>query len=114
MFNTRLMPHVFTTSVILDLAVLVAVIIPAFIIGLRFVTAPVYLNYQRKLNGSIVPLMFPLLFVVNHWDIFSLLILVIWMNFYVFWYHIDPPENIYQQGNWQYKDNKIKDEIYKQ
>lgn len=95
LFNNRLVSHVLTTSVMVDLGVLILIIIPTFIIGMRFVTAPVYLNYRLKINSLVVAPMIPLIFFVSHWDLVFLLILVVWMNFYVFWYHIDPPENIY-------------------
>lgn len=95
-FDSRQKTHVLDHQIEADLLILGAVIVPSFIIGLRFVTAPVYLNYTRRLNALVVPLLVPFTFVVSHWDLLFLMMLVIWMNFYVFWYHIDPPENIYQ------------------
>lgn len=114
LFDSRKASTVLTHSVMVDLAVLVFAIVPAFILGLRFVTAPVYINYRLKINGTVVPLLVPLCYLVTHWDILFLLLLVIWMNFYVFWYHVDPPENIYQTTNYKFKDNHVREEILKQ
>ena len=114
LFDDRLAPHVFTPSVVHDLLVLAFVIIPAFIIAMRFTTAPVYLNYRLRINALIVPPMLPLMFLVSHWDVMFLLGLVAWMNFYVFWYHIDPSENIYHQSIYKFKDETVRDEVLKQ
>ena len=106
---------IFTVAELIDCSILVFAIIPAFVVALRFWTAPVYLNYKPKFNSFLVPLLVPLLFLAGHIDIMMLLCLVIYMNIYVFWYHIDPPQNTYLNSHHhKYKDTKIKEEVYKQ
>jgi hypothetical protein len=45
-----------------DLAILIGVVYPLFIIALRFWTAPSYLNYCSRMNASIAPLAFVAIF----------------------------------------------------
>ena len=66
-----------------------------FIIALRFWTAPVYLNYRLKINALITPFGLPVIIYAENWDIKLLGLLVFWMNLQAFWYHLDPPSNIY-------------------
>ena len=89
---------------LLDCFFLLVIICPLFIIGLRFWTAPTYLNYTLKINGLIAPLAVPIWFLATHWDIVALAALVFYMNFYAFWYHVDPPSNIYQTSRKRVKD----------
>ena len=78
-----------------DLFCLFFIIIPMFIIGLRFWTAPVYLKYNSKINSLITPIALPVIFYGKHSDIKMLGFLVMIMNFYVFWYHADPSYDEY-------------------
>lgn len=84
-----------TNEVIIDCCLLAFIVIPMFIISLRFWTAPVYLNYNLKMNSFATPFALIVCFMGSHTDIILLGLLVCFMNFYVFWYHIDPPSNIY-------------------
>jgi hypothetical protein len=100
--------------VIIDCLFFVLIIVPLYIIALRFWTAPAYLNYKNKINAWVAPIAVPVIFLATHWDIIFLAILVIWMNFYVFWYHIDPPSNIYQTSRHRIKEKKVADKVYRQ
>lgn len=91
LFETRGRFDIWEDGKFCDLVCLVFVIFPAFLVALRFWTAPVYLNYRRQLNAAVVPLCVPVIFLATHWDIVFLSLLVIFMNVYVFWYHVDPP-----------------------
>jgi hypothetical protein len=70
-------------------------VIPLFVIGLRFWTAPVYMKYSRRINSCCTPLCFFIIFFSDHMDVLLLGVLVWLMNIYVFWYHIDPPQTQY-------------------
>lgn len=78
-----------------DLFYLLFIIIPMFIIGLRFWTSPVYFKYISKINSLSVPFALPVMFYAHHSDIKMLGFLVLIMNFYVFWYHADPSYDEY-------------------
>lgn len=90
---------------------LVVIIVPEFVIGMRFWTAPVYLNYQRRLNAFVAPLCLLPIFLATHRDILLLGLLVLYMNFYVFWYHIDPPQNIYQASRHKIRDRRTNSNV---
>merc|ERR1719498_550685 len=77
-----------------DMGHLLFIIIPLFIFGLRFWTAPVYLNYRMRFNSFVAPLALLPIFFSHSWDIVILGVVVLWMNIYVFVYHIDPPQNL--------------------
>ena len=79
---------------------LLAIILPLFIIGLRFWTAPAYLVYTGKENGLAAPLSILPVFFSTHIDIMCLGILVFCINFYAFWYHIDPMQTTYAGGRY--------------
>ena len=79
-------------TVFKDIMMIIFLVLPMFIIGLRFWTAPVYMKYPLALNSCITPLSFFVVFFSDHMDVMLLGILVWMMNIYVFWYHIDPPE----------------------
>lgn len=66
MFENRKAQTVLTTSVTTDLLLLIFVITPAFVIGMRFASAPCYLNYRRRLNSLIVVPLIGFLFLANH------------------------------------------------
>jgi hypothetical protein len=91
LFETRGTFNIWEDGKFYDLTYLLFIISPAFVIGLRFWTAPVYLNYRRQINAAVVPFCVPVVFLASHWDILILALLVIFMNIYVFWYHVDPP-----------------------
>ena len=99
---------IYNFEILKDLFLLIFGIFPFFIIGLRFWTAPVYLNYNLKINSFIVPIILIVIFAASHIDIIFLGFLVLIMNFYVFWYHSDPPTYIienskeYSSANWKY------------
>ena len=73
-----------------DLIYLIFIIVPMFIIGLRFWTSPVYLKYDSTINAISVPFSIIVLFIGNHIDLKIMSVIVFLMNFYVFWYHSDP------------------------
>ena len=74
----------------LDLLFIFGIIIPLFVIGLKFWTAPAYLIYNRRMNAFCAPLAMVPIFFADHTDVMLLGILVFLMNGYIFWYHIDP------------------------
>ena len=98
-------------GVILDCIYLVFIICPLFIIGLRFWTAPTYLNFTLKLNGMVAIVALPLVFIATDWDIILLSALVFYMNAYAFWYHFDPPSNIYHTSRSKLKDMRVAQKI---
>lgn len=108
LFETRAKATLLDGDTILDCCFLL-IICALFVIGLRFWTAPVYLNYRRQINSAVAPLCLPVIFMASHWDIVFLGLLVLYMNAYVFWYHIDPPANIYQLSQHKFKDRWTKD-----
>ena len=85
-----------------------------FTLALRFWTAPVYLNYRLKINSFIAPIGMVFGFLADDFDILCLLALVTWMNFYVFWYHMAPPPNIYQLNPGKIKDKDLVAHIERQ
>jgi hypothetical protein len=101
-------------NVLVDSLLLVFIVIPLFIISLRFWTSPVYLNYQLKMNSFAAPLALLVCFGGTHTDIILLGVLVGFANFYVFWYHIDPPANIYQMSRHRIKDKRVAKKVYRQ
>ena len=68
--------------------------------GLRFWTAPAYLKYSLKINSLIIPGITALIFLADHLDVMLLGCVVLLMNFYVFWYHMDPPRTDYAGGKY--------------
>lgn len=84
----------------LDTLYLVFILIPAFIIGMRFFTAPVYLKYGLKANALIAPCVLPAIFYSSHTDILLMGILTLFMNLYAFWFHADPPREVYSGGRY--------------
>lgn len=91
-------PIIFDWEHAIDIFGLVFIITPLFITGLRYFTAPVYLNYRLKINAVVLPLAVPYLYLATHWDILLLTVLVSYMNFHPFWYHMDPPSHVYLNG----------------
>lgn len=98
-------PKFLIRSTLVDDLLYFLVILPSFVIGLRFWTAPVYLKYTLKMNGALVPLISCAPFLATHFDILLLGILVTMMNLYVFWYHIDPPREEYAGGRYTTRRN---------
>ena len=97
-----------------DVAFIFLIIIPMFITGMRFMTAPVYLNYSCKLTAFVTPLAALPVFWAHHFDVMLLGILVFIMNFYAFWYHVDPPKNLYQMANKRVRGKRTSEQIIEQ
>jgi hypothetical protein len=88
-----------------DLLMISVVIVPLFIIGLRFWTAPSYLKYSLRINALVAPIALLPSFFGYHSDVKALGALVLIMNAYVFWYHADPPyEYAYTPSNRRQSD----------
>ena len=98
LFDSRPTPLTIDMDIIKDTLMIIVIIVPLFIIGLRFWTAPAYLAYTLQINSYIAPLTLPVMFCCSHFDVLFLGLLVLIMNIYVFWYHVDPPV-LYQAGN---------------
>jgi hypothetical protein len=84
----------------LDSLIIVGAMGPGFILGLRFWTAPAYLKYSLKTNALVAPAIVLSLFAAHHSDVILMGVLVSLMNFYVFWYHIDPPQTEFAGGKY--------------
>ena len=95
-----------------DIMLLAFVILPLYILALRFWTAPVYINYTSKVNSLLVPFSMLPMFLSKHIDIIMLGVLVFFMNFLVFCYHVDPPTNMYQLVNQRIRGRNIKDSVF--
>lgn len=100
-FDSRMKPLQLDLEILLDHIYLILIITPLFIIGMRFWTAPVYLNYCRQINAVVAPLGLPVIFYATHIDISLLALLVTFMNAYAFWYHADPPSSVYDSYNYR-------------
>jgi hypothetical protein len=83
--------HIASFFIWKDTAMLLFIIFPLFIIGLRFWTAPTYLKYSLKINALTGPLGLIPSFFAYHGDVKAMGAIVLFMNLYVFWYHADPP-----------------------
>uniref|UniRef100_A0A7S3FTX4 Uncharacterized protein n=1 Tax=Strombidium rassoulzadegani TaxID=1082188 RepID=A0A7S3FTX4_9SPIT len=113
LFDQRLPASLMTTSSFVDSFLLVLGVIPSFVVGLRFWTAPVYFKYTLKLNSFIVPLIAVLIFAASHIDIILLGCLSLLMNLYCFWYHIDPPRTEYAGGKYStHRGGRVQDSYY--
>jgi hypothetical protein len=87
-------------EVMLDCSYLVFLLIPSFIIALRFFTAPVYLKYGLRCNALFAPLALPAIFYSYHTDIMLMGIMCLFLNMYAFWGHADPPRENYGNGKY--------------
>lgn len=103
LFDSRPLKVLISTMVLKDCFYLTAVIIPLFIIGLRYWTSPVYLKYTLKLNSLVGPIALLPIFHASHMDILCLGVLVLFMNIYSFWCHVDPPRESYAGGKYTTK-----------
>lgn len=103
-------------SILKDMLMIFFIIVPMFIIGMRFWTAPTYLKYDLKINAMVAPFgIFPAFF-SYHDDIKALGAVVMIMNMYVFYHHLDPPYDD-KDGNgykepWKYYDSDEDDRRY--
>lgn len=89
-----------------DLLSLVLILVPLFILGLRYWTAPSYLVYGCKLNGLLCPVSLLPLFFSDHLDIKLMAGLVYIMNFLPFWGHCDPGYDNYHYNNGRYSSRR--------
>ena len=73
---------------------------------MRFWTAPTYLKYNLKINALVAPLGIIPGFFAFHDDIKALGAVVLCMNMYVFYHHLDPPYegNDYKEP-WKFYDS---------
>jgi hypothetical protein len=74
-------------------------VIPMFVLGLKFWTAPIYSAYASKANATLAPLALIPIFFSYHMDVRVMGVVVLMMNAYVFWYHVDPPEEYNSHPN---------------
>lgn len=99
LFDNRIQKGIYSSSMFRDLLLLTIIVIPLFVLGLKFWTAPIYSAYASKSNSIVAPLaMFPI-FASKHIDLTMMGIIVLLMNAYVFWYHTDPPEDFLPNRN---------------
>ena len=89
-------PPSYSLVMLEDLAILVFIVTPLFVLGLRFWTAPAYLNYRWKANSFALPLCIVPVFFADHLDIRLLGGVMFFMNYQAFWQHAGtPPKNLY-------------------
>ena len=100
MYDSRPTKTLLSQKVIMDSIYLILFITPAFIAGLRFFNAPVYLKYGLKINALIGPCVLPAIFYSGDSDIILMAILTLFMNLYAFWGHADPPTETYGGGKY--------------
>ena len=112
MFDSRATTAIIDYNVIKDSLLIIFGVIPLFIVGLRFWTAPAYLKYTLKINAYTVPMTLPIIFGCNHIDVALLGVLVLIMNLYVFWYHIDPPQTEFAGGKYSTRRPRTYDSGY--
>jgi len=91
LFDQRISVVLLSQALIWD-CVFIIMNIGMFIIALRFFTAPVYSAFARQINACVAPLSLIPVFFCTHYDVMCMSILTGLMNSYVFWYHVDPPE----------------------
>ena len=102
-FDHRPSHFKFDINTTVDLAFLVLIVTPLFVIGMRFFTAPVYLDYTRRLNSIVAMFALPVILFGFHMDIKFLGVIVFIMNACAFYYHMDPPQNVIDSKNYRSK-----------
>jgi hypothetical protein len=98
MFDTR---SSISPDLALNCSLIVFIVLPLFIIGLRFWTAPVYTLYALKMNAVLAPVSMVAIFGSTHLDVMMMGAIVFLMNAFVFWYHVDPPVYKINGGKYQ-------------
>ena len=77
-------------SLMLDLFFLIAIIIPLFILCLRYLTYPVTAGpYLNRYNALLAPLGVIPIFFFRDWDILFMSVLVLLINLWVAWKQLD-------------------------
>ena len=94
-----------------DVAMIVFIVTPLFVLGLRFWTAPVYINYRWRLNSLLLPLCIGPVFFAKHFDVILLGFVVFFMNWTAFYQHLDPPVNLYQIANRRVRGRRTKESV---
>lgn len=100
-FDHRPSHFEFDVNTSVDLAFLLFIITPLFVIGMRYFTAPVYLDYTRRLNSMVAILAMPVILFGFHIDIKLLGVIVFIMNACPFYYHMDPPQSVIDSKNYR-------------
>jgi len=65
-----------------DTLIVVAIIVPAFILALHFLVAPITQRYKSRIIYMTAPLMMPILFVCYSWDVTILAVHVATLHLY--------------------------------
>ena len=94
-----------------DVAMILFIITPLFVLGLRFWTAPVYINYRLRINSFLLPACIAPLFFAKHFDVILLGIVVFFMNWTAFYQHMDAPVNLYQIANRRVRGRRTKESV---
>ena len=89
----------YSFDLILDLSFLIFIVIPLFILTLRYLTHPQASlgPYKSKWNALLAPLGVLPLFFFKDWDVLFLSVLVLLMNLWVAWKQLDGGDEDY---NW--------------
>lgn len=83
-------------ALVLDLFFLFLIILPLFILSLRYLSAPATSGpYKSKWNALLAPLAVIPLFFFSDWDILFMSILVLLMNLWVAWKQLDGGDDDY-------------------
>lgn len=114
MFDGRPPDVLHSKQILYDSFLLLVVIVPMFVIALRFWSAPVYINYTLRINAFVMPLAFIVIYTAHHFDIVLLGVLVGWMNFHAFYYHTDMPSNVFQIANKKVRGKRLTEQVVEQ
>lgn len=95
MFDARPPDVLHSQAIFCDSMLLIFIVVPMFVAAMRFLTAPVYINYTLRINAFVLPLALIVVFTATHTDVLLLGLLVGWMNFQAFYYHTDMPSNVF-------------------
>lgn len=94
---------IFRYEIVMDACLLIFIILPLFVIMLRYLTSPIDLIYTSRLNTLLLPLCIIPLFLFSHYDILFLDILALLCNLLVTWKLLDPDD---YKWTAKYRQNK--------
>lgn len=73
----------------LDMALLLGIIMPLFLLAMNFYTAPFKKRYRSKVQILVTPFALIPIFCFTNWDIVIMSVIVLLQNGYIGWYIID-------------------------
>lgn len=114
MFDARPPDVLHSKQILYDSFLLLVIVLPMFVIAMRFWTAPVYINYTLRINAFVLPLALVVVFTAHHTDIVLLGLLAGWMNFQAFYYHTDMPSNVFQIAHKKVRGRRLTEQVLEQ